>query len=307
MKKDLLGIAELNKAEINAILDAAAVMKTAVLRGEKPKTAFKRLLVAPLFFENSTRTKSSFERAARLLGAEVLGFDVAASSVSKGESLTDTGKTLDALGVDAAVIRHTNSGAARFLAENVSASVINAGDGTHEHPTQALLDFFTMREHFGTLSGLKVTIIGDIKHSRVARSNIAGLVKLGSEVCVCGPQTLLPAQAETLGARMFTNAEEAVADANVVMPLRLQLERQKAGLFPGTGEYFALYGVTDALLKEAARGAIVMHPGPVNRGTEISTAACDGAKSKILTQVENGVYVRMAVLNLLAAARKRRS
>ena len=250
-----------------------------------------------LFYENSTRTRTSFGIAAEAVGARVNILDVSSSSVKKGESLIDTGKTLDALGTDIVVIRHQMSGAPLFLSKNVSAAVVNAGDGANEHPTQALLDFFTMREEFGWISGLKVAIIGDIKHSRVARSDLWGLKTLGAEVTFCGPKTLLPEGFEN-ECRVTTDVKEAVGGADVVMALRIQLERQKQGLFPGLKEYNAGWGVTDELLSYASPHAIVMHPGPVNRGVEISGAVCDGDRSRIETQVTNGVAVRMAVLAL---------
>lgn len=294
--KHLLGIRQMSANAIHDVLDLAAEMKESWLGGKR-RDDLAGKQVTMLFYENSTRTRTSFGIAAEAVGARVNMLDVSSSSVKKGESLIDTGKTLDALGTDIVVIRHQMSGAPLFLSKNVSAAVVNAGDGANEHPTQALLDFFTMREEFGWISGLKVAIIGDIKHSRVARSDLWGLKTLGAEVTFCGPKTLLPEGFEN-ECRVTTDVKEAVGGADVVMALRIQLERQKQGLFPGLKEYNAGWGVTDELLSYASPHAIVMHPGPVNRGVEISGAVCDGDRSRIETQVTNGVAVRMAVLAL---------
>lgn len=296
--KDLLGIKQLSEGEIYEILDIAADMKKIVLAREKCSfSAGKR--VTTLFYENSTRTKTSFELAARLTGADVNSLDISTSSVQKGESLIDTGKTLDALRSDIVVIRHSMSGAPLFLSKNIRAAVVNAGDGANEHPTQALLDFFTMREKFGRISGLKVAIIGDVKHSRVARSNLWGLRTLGADVTFCAPKTLMP---QSLGAycRITSDIKEAVRGADVIMGLRIQLERQQQGLFPGLKEYNACWGIDDGILSYAAPGAIVMHPGPVNRGVEISASILDGPLSAVNEQVTNGLAVRMAVLSLIS-------
>lgn len=295
--KELLGIKGKTREEIMEILDRAEEMKQVLLsRGQRFDLKGKR--VTSLFYENSTRTKTSFELAARLVGADVNSLDIATSSVNKGESLIDTGQTLDALRSDIIVIRHSVSGAPLFLSKNIKARVVNAGDGSHEHPTQALLDFMTMREIFGDFYGLKVAIIGDIKHSRVARSNLWGLSALGASVTLCGPKTLLPSGLEGM-CRVTDDPKEAVSGANVVMGLRIQLERQKTGLFPSLKEYNALYGISDELLSYADSGAVVMHPGPVNRGVEITADVLDGDRSVILDQVTNGVAVRMAVLSLI--------
>ena len=294
--KHLLGIRQMSANAIHDVLDLASEMKKSWLSGKR-RDDLRGKQVTTVFYENSTRTRTSFALAAEAVGANVNSLDVSSSSVQKGESLIDTGKTLDALGSDIVVIRHRSSGAPLFLSKNVKASVINAGDGANEHPTQALLDFFTMREEFGWISGLKVAIIGDIKHSRVARSDLWGLKTLGAEVTFCGPKTLLPEGFEN-ECRVTTDPKEAVKDADVVMALRIQLERQKQGLFPSLREYHAGWGVTDELLSYASPHAIVMHPGPVNRGVEISGAVADGDRSRILTQVTNGVAVRMAVLTL---------
>ncbi len=300
--KNLLGIKQLSKEGIIEILDLAKEMKARVIIGKERCRDLEGKTVTTLFYENSTRTKTSFEMAATLTGATVNSLDVASSSVQKGESLIDTGKTLDALCTDIVVIRHQASGAPLFLSKNVKASVVNAGDGMHEHPTQALLDFMTMRECFGSFDGLKVAIIGDVKHSRVARSNLWGLKKLGAEVVMCAPKTLLPDELKAY-CSLTTDPNEAVKGANVVMGLRIQLERQQQGLFPSLKEYNRVWGISDELVKKAASGAIVMHPGPVNRGVEINSLTADGSQSVINEQVTNGLAVRMAVLSLIAKER----
>lgn len=252
-----------------------------------------------LFYENSTRTRSSFDLAGKFLSADTVGLSSASSSVAKGESLRDTGLTLTAMGVDVVVIRHPASGAAEYLAKCIPAAVINAGDGTHEHPTQALLDMFTIREKKGSLTGLKVAIIGDILHSRVARSNIWGLTKMGAEVRVVGPMTLIPQDIEAMGVKVYTKVEEALAGVDVVNVLRIQLERQQQGLFPSIREYSRLYGINQNRLALTAADAIVLHPGPMNRGVEIDPQIAYGNRSVITEQVTNGVAVRMALLYLL--------
>jgi aspartate carbamoyltransferase catalytic subunit len=300
--RHLLGIKQLSKENIFEILDLAKQMKERVIKGKEICRDLEGKTVTTLFYENSTRTKTSFDMAATLTGATVNSLDVASSSVQKGESLIDTGKTLDALCTDIVVIRHQASGAPLFLSKNVCSSVVNAGDGTHEHPTQALLDFMTMRERFGSFDGLKVAIIGDVKHSRVARSNLWGLKKLGAEVVMCGPKTLLPAELAE-HCKLTTDPSEAVKGADVVMGLRIQLERQQQGLFPSLKEYNRVWGITDELVAKANPGAIVMHPGPVNRGVEINSVTADGERSVINEQVTNGLAVRMAVLSLIAKER----
>lgn len=259
-----------------------------------------------LFYENSTRTRSSFELAAKYLGASEVNISVATSSVQKGETLIDTGETLDAMNIDFVVIRHPMAGAPKLLAEHVRASVLNGGDGMHEHPTQALLDIFTMREKLGKVKGLKVAILGDIKHSRVAMSNLFALTTLGAEVHMYAPATMIPKEIEKLGARVAKSREQALDGADAVMGLRIQLERQHGGLFPSLSEYAKYYGVNDATLKYAKKDAIVLHPGPVNRGVELSPQVIDGEKSLILEQVKNGVAVRMALLKLLGEYREKR-
>jgi len=252
-----------------------------------------------LFYENSTRTRTSFDLAAKFLSADTVGLSASSSSVAKGESLRDTGLTLNAMGVDVVVIRHPASGAAEYLAGCIPAAVINAGDGTHEHPTQALLDLFTIREKKGSLAGLKVVIVGDILHSRVARSNIWGLTKLGAEVRVTGPATLMPPEIEQMGARVYNRMEDALEGADVVNMLRIQLERQQQGLFPSLREYSRLFGLNQDRLELTSPNAIILHPGPVNRGVEIDAGVAYGSRSVINEQVTNGVAVRMALLYLL--------
>lgn len=298
--KDLLGLKDLTAEEITEILDLAEEMKGRLVRGEKKSSDLAGKSVVTLFYENSTRTRTSFEAAAKFLGATCGSIAVAQSSVQKGETLIDTGYTLDALQTDAIVIRHSVAGAPKLLADHVKAHVINGGDGLNEHPTQALLDFFTMRERFGrSFEGMKVAIIGDVKHSRVARSNLWGLAKLGAKVALYAPETLMPEGIESMGGQIADTLEEALTDADVVMALRIQLERQKAGLFPSLSEYAKFYGLNEGNLKLAKTDAIVMHPGPINRGVELTTGVADCDQSKIREQVTNGVAVRMSVLSLL--------
>jgi aspartate carbamoyltransferase catalytic subunit len=303
-KKDLLGLRDTSAEEITEILDTAEVMKGYLREGKKSFELLKGKALITLFYENSTRTRTSFELAGKYLGASEVNISAASSSVQKGESLIDTGKTLDALKADFIAIRHPMAGAPHLLAKTVKASVLNGGDGMNEHPTQALLDMLTLREEFGTLKGLKVAILGDIKHSRVAKSNVFGLTKMGAEVWVYAPQTLIPKDFEKLGAHIANSREEAVEGANGVMGLRIQLERQSGGLFPSLSEYSRFYGMKDELLKYAAKGAIVLHPGPVNRGIELTPTLIDGSSSRIEEQVTSGLSVRMAVLKLLAEYRE---
>jgi len=302
--KHLLGLADISAREITEILDLATEMKALISSSDKKGTSLLGKSVVNLFYENSTRTRLSFELAGKYLGADVANIAASSSSVSKGESLIDTAKTIDAMAVDVIVMRHSNSGAAKLVAENVSASVINAGDGMNEHPTQALLDMFTIRERKGELAGLKVAIVGDIAHSRVARSNIYGLTKMGANVTLCAPSTLIPQGIERLkqgsgSCEVFDKVEDAIQNADVVMTLRIQQERLKSALFPSLGEYARWFGINDERLKLAKSDAIVLHPGPANRGVEITSSVADGAKSVIQEQVTNGVAVRMAVLNQL--------
>lgn len=297
--KDLLGLKDLTSEEIEHILNTARTMKLIVTYKNKKTPHLQGKSIITLFYENSTRTRLSFELASKYMSASAANVSASSSSVSKGETLIDTGKTIDMMGTDVVIIRHPMSGAPHLLARNINASVINAGDGMNEHPTQALLDMFTIIEKKGSLKGLKVAIIGDVYHSRVARSNIWGMTKLGAEVCVAGPSTLLPPEIEKTGVKAFNTVQEALIDADVVMGLRIQLERQKKGLFPSIREYSRFFGLDEKRLKLAKEDALVMHPGPVNRGVELSSSVVDGDKSLINEQVQNGVAVRMALLYLL--------
>ena len=299
LKKDLLDINSLTKEDILSILEEGERMRDAVESGAKSLDALRDRSVATLFYENSTRTKNSFENAARFLGANVVSVSVGNSSVKKGETLIDTGMTLERIMTDAIVIRHEVAGAAKLLADNVKCHVLNAGDGLHAHPTQALLDFLTMKEIFGGFEGLEVAIIGDIKHSRVARSNIEGLKKLGANVRIFAPNTLMPQGIERTGVKIAESVEEACDNADVIMGLRIQLERQKKGLFPSVGEYVKYYVITKERDALAKKNAVVMHPAPVNRGVEIASDVIDSDKSYIYRQVTNGLAVRMAVLKML--------
>ena len=298
--KDLLGLEELTSEEISLVLATANSMKEIAPTDKNVISSLKGKTIINLFYEPSTRTRTSFEIAGKRLGAEVVNFNFSTSSMSKGETLKDAVVSLQAMKPDMMVIRHSASGAPRFLASNVSSSVINAGDGAHEHPTQALLDLFTMKERFGKIEGLEVAIIGDIAHSRVARSNIWGLTKLGANVRIAGPPTLIPSQVEKLGVKAFYDLEEAIKNVDVVMCLRIQRERQNQYLLPSLREYARLYGLNQERLLKAKNGVIVMHPGPINREVEITSAVADCEKSYILKQVTNGVAIRMALFYLLA-------
>lgn len=298
--KDLLGLKDVSAEEIAYILDTAKTMKYIITSNNKKTPHLQGKSIITLFYENSTRTRLSFELASKYMSASAANISASASSVAKGETLIDTGKTIDMMGTDIIIIRHPQSGAPHLLAKHVKASVINAGDGMNEHPTQALLDMFTMREKKGSLKGLKVAIMGDIYHSRVARSNIWGLQKMGAEVSLAGPATLLPPGIEMTGAKVFSTIQEALIDADVVMSLRLQLERQKKALFPTVREYSRFFGLDDKRLLLAKKDALIMHPGPMNRGVELSSAVADSDRSVIDEQVTNGVAVRMALLYLLA-------
>jgi len=296
MKKDLLGLEKLSKEDILYILEQAKEMKKIVLSDKKKSDILEGKTAVTLFYENSTRTRMSFELAAKYLGAHEANITASGSSVAKGENLFDTVRTLDVMGTDVIIMRHSASGAAELIAPVVSASVINAGDGMDEHPTQALLDMYTILEKKGRIEGLKVAIVGDIAHSRVARSDIYALNKLGAEVSLGAPATLLPYDAEKLGVKVFRSVQEAIIDADVVMGLRIQNERQKSGLYPSTGEYARFFGIDEKRMQLAAPDAILMHPGPVNRGVELTGAIADSDCSVIQEQVTNGVAVRMAVL-----------
>lgn len=298
-RKDLLGLKDLTVEEIDLILNTAETLRDIVTRPIKKVPTLRGKSYVILFYENSTRTAKSFELAGKYLSADVINVSVSTSSVQKGETLIDTARNLEAMGVDAVVIRHSMGGAPHLLAQHLSASVINAGDGIHEHPTQALLDMLTIRQRKGTLKGLKVAIIGDSLHSRVARSNIYGLSKYGCEIWLAGPSTLLATGFEEYGVRCTTRVEEAVEGADVVNVLRLQLERQQKGLFPSIREYHKFWGMNEARLRLAKPDALLLHPGPMNRGVEISSSIADGDQSVILDQVTNGVAVRMALLYLL--------
>ena len=302
-RKDLLGLKDLNSNEIVAILDATKQIKKLFSVGAQKTGQLNGKSVTTIFYENSTRTRMSFDAASSFLGANSSFIAASASSISKGETLIDTAKNLDAMLPDAIIIRHPIAGAPELLAKNVRASVINAGDGTNEHPTQALLDMFTMRERFGQIKGLKVTMCGDIKFSRVARSNIWGLNKLGASVTVCAPKTLLPKDIEKFGVTVECNPDKALKDADVVMGLRIQAERQSGGMFPSTAEYAKYFGVTSKRMELANKNALVMHPGPANRGVEMSSDVIDSSNSVILDQVTNGVAVRMAILQLLIGSK----
>ena len=301
--KDLSGLEYLSKEEIELILKTAVPFKELFTRSIKKVPTLRGKTVVLLFYEPSTRTRISFELAAKRLSADTVNISASGSSVEKGESLIDTGKTFEAMKADFVVIRHSMSGAAHVLARNINPSVINAGDGSHEHPTQGLLDIFTINEKKGTVKGLKVVIIGDIAHSRVARSNIWGLTKLGAEVVVCGPSTLIPRDIEKTGAKVCYNLDFALKNADVVNVLRIQLERQKTKRLPSLREYNLLFGMTKEKLKLAKPDVIIMHPGPMNRGIEITSNVADGAQSVIDEQVTNGIAVRMAVLYLLAGGK----
>lgn len=303
-EKDLLGMKELSVDEINLILDTAAAFKDVLGRDIKKVPTLRGKTAVNLFFEPSTRTRTSFELAAKRLSLDVINFSVPTSSVVKGESLIDTALTVQALGADFIVIRHSSAGVPHLLAKKLTASVINAGDGTNEHPTQALLDAFTIKDKKGNIEGLYVVIVGDILHSRVAKSNIYSLTKLGAQVRLIGPPTLIPKEVEELGVKVFHHMEEGLKDADVVMMLRIQMERQSKGFFPSTEEYSKNWGLTPERLCIAKHDAIVMHPGPMNRGIEIASEIADGPQSVILEQVTNGLAVRMAVMYLLAGVRR---
>ncbi|REJ84895.1 MAG: aspartate carbamoyltransferase catalytic subunit [Bacteroidetes bacterium] len=298
--KHLLGIKDLKLDDIRLILSTAANFKEVLSRPIKKVPSLRDVTIANLFFENSTRTRLSFELAERRLSADVINFTASSSSVSKGETLIDTVNNILAMKVDIIVMRHPNAGAAEFLSRYVNAQIVNAGDGPHEHPTQALLDAFSIQEKFGDVKGLKVAIVGDILHSRVALSNILCLQKLGAEVMVCGPSTLLPKHINSLGVKVSNNLREALEWCDVANMLRIQLERQDIRYFPSLREYIQLFGLNMEILSSLSKKITIMHPGPINRGVEITSEVADSDQSIILSQVENGVAVRMAVLYLLA-------
>ena len=298
--KDLVGLEPLAADQVAAILDTAEAFKEISERTIKKVPVLRGKTIVNLFYEASTRTRVSFEFAEKRLSADTVNISSTGSSVQKGETLVDTARNLEAMRIDMVVIRHGSSGAARFLADRIPSNVVNAGDGRHEHPTQGLLDMLTIRDHLGRIEGVKMCIVGDVLHSRVARSNIWGLTKLGAEVGVCGPRTLLPAGVEELGVRVFGRIEEAIEWADVLNVLRLQLERMHGGFVPSLREYNRVFGVTRERIERAPRALLILHPGPMNRGVEIDSDVADGPHSVILDQVTNGVAVRMAVLYLLA-------
>jgi len=302
VRKDLLGLEDLSKEEIESILSTAESFKEVSTREIKKVPALRGKTVLNLFYEPSTRTRVSFEVAAKRLSADVINITTETSSVKKGETLIDTGRNLEALKADIIVVRHSASGAAVMLARHVSISVVNAGDGWHEHPTQALLDIYTLKEKLGHVAGLKVSIVGDIAHSRVARSNIWGLTKLGAQVTVCAPRLLIPPGIEQIGARVTDDIDAALKDADAVNVLRMQFERDEGNAFPNPLEYFKQFGITRERLEKAKKNIIVMHPGPINRGIEMSSEVADCPNSVILEQVTNGIAVRMAVLFLVSQA-----
>lgn len=305
--KDLLGLEHLSREQIQLILDTAEPFKEVSERAIKKVPALRGKTIVNLFFEASTRTRISFEFAEKRLSADTVNISATGSSVVKGETLVDTARNLEAMRIDMVVMRHGASGAAGFLAERIPSNVINAGDGQHEHPTQALLDLLTVRDRFGAVEGRRVCIVGDIVHSRVARSNIWGLLKCGAEVSVCGPKSLIPHGIEELGVAVVPSIEEAIAWCDVLYVLRLQLERMESGYIPSLREYNRFFGVSSERLRRASDEMIVLHPGPINRGVEIDSDVADGPRSVILPQVTNGVAVRMAVLYLLAGGQPERA
>ncbi len=302
--RHLLQLEGRSKEDLELILDTAVSFREILDRPIKKVPPLRGKTVLNLFFEPSTRTKISFELAEKRLSADTITFSKDMSSVKKGETLKDTVRNIEAMKIDMAVVRHGSVGVPYYLTQCMEANIINAGDGTHEHPTQALLDIFTMRQKYGRIDGLRVLLVGDIKHSRVARSNIWGLKTLGASVAICGPSTLLPYEAERFGIEVYTNLDEALEGVDVVNILRIQLERQRAGLFPSQREYRNLFGITSERLKRLNENYTIMHPGPMNRGVEITNDVADGPASVILDQVTNGQAVRMAVLYLLAGVDK---
>lgn len=302
--KNIIGIKNLTAEELTFILDSAESFKEINRRDIKKVPTLRGKTIINLFFEASTRTRTSFEIAGKRMSADTINISASGSSVVKGETLEDTAKNIEAMNPDIIVMRHNASGACQYLADRLDCSIINAGDGMHEHPSQALLDAYTIREHKGSIEGLTVAIIGDITHSRVVRSNIYCLTKLGAKVRIAGPGTMLPPGIEKLGCEVFTNVDDAIRDVDVVMMLRIQRERQGAPLIPSVREYCKFFSLTEERLKLAKEDAIVMHPGPINRGVEISSSIADGPQNVILDQVENGVAVRMALLYLVSGGEK---
>ena len=305
--RHLLGLAGVPKEDLTLMLDTAASFKEVLERPIKKVPPLQGKTIVNLFFESSTRTRISFELAERRLSADVVNFAAAGSSVSKGETLKDTARNIEAMKIDMVVIRHSSPGAGDFLTRVVKANVINAGDGAHEHPTQGLLDMFTLRQKFGTLEGIHVCIVGDILHSRVARSNIFGLQTMGAKVSVCGPATLIPKDIEKLNVDVYHDLEEVIPTVDALNVLRIQLERQESGFFPSLREYHRYFGVTKEKVQKSSKPITIMHPGPINRDVELSADLADGEHSVILEQVTNGVAVRMAVLYLLGTSQKEQS
>jgi len=303
-RKDILGLEEISAEEITLILETSRSMREIMQRKIKKVPTLRGRSVLNLFYEPSTRTKASFELAQKYMSSDSVSVAGSSSSLVKGETLKDTVRNVEIMGIECVIMRHPVSGSSHYLAQNVEAAIINAGDGMHEHPTQGLLDMFTIWEKKGRLEELKVTIVGDIRHSRVARSNLWGLQKMGSEVVVSGPPTLMPPDLDVFGVKYYTDLEEAVEGADVVMALRLQQERQESGLFPSMREYAELYGVIPQKMARAKEDALIMHPGPMNRGIEISSELADGPRSVVLEQAASGVAVRMALLYLLLGGTK---
>lgn len=302
-RKHILGLEDLSADEITTILDRAAEFKRQALAGEPKSELLKGRVIANLFFEPSTRTRTSFALAAKRLSADTVDFSASGSSLSKGETFIDTARNIEAMGVDQMVIRHGTPGAPHLLSRYLSTSILNAGDGTHEHPTQALLDIFTIRQHKGRLKGLTVTLVGDILHSRVARSNIWGLTKLGARVIVCGPSTLIPREIKRLGVEISYDLDAVLPESDCVNLLRVQFERQRSAFFPSIREYAHLFGMNSERAARGKDGMLILAPGPINRGVELTTEVADGKQSVILDQVTNGLLVRMACLSLLDQAR----
>lgn len=300
--KHLLGLKDYSKDEITTILDTAERMRDILERPVKKVPTLRGVTVANLFFEPSTRTRISFELAEKRLSADIVNFSASASSLSKGETLLDTVRNIEAMKVDVVVMRHRSPGSGHFLARYLDSIIINGGDGCHEHPTQALLDMLSLRERFGSLKGIRVALVGDISHSRVALSNIIGLKTMGAEVILCGPATLIPRAVESFGVEVTHSLDEAIQKSDALNILRIQLERQESGLFPSLREYQKYFGVTRTRLEKSSRPLTILHPGPMNRGVEITSDVADSEHSVILRQVTNGVAVRMAVLYLLAGA-----
>lgn len=298
-RKHLLGLKDVSKEEIETILDSASLMKHILSQNSKKTPHLQGKSIITLFYENSTRTRMSFELAAKYMSASAANISASTSSVSKGETLIDTGRNLDMMGCDLIIMRHPMSGAPHLLSKHTNASIINAGDGMNEHPTQALLDMYSMREAKGQIEGLKVTIVGDVFHSRVARSNIWGLNTMGAKVTVCAPSTMIPPEMDKMGVRITTDVRDAVKDADVVMALRIQTERQQSGYYPTLREYSNIFGINKDVISLAKKDAIIMHPGPINRGIELTSDVADSGRSVILDQVTSGVAVRMALLYLM--------